>query len=451
MSRARVSPLSLSPPPDTRPSRRSLSLPPVSIPSSLHERPELQFDLPATSKRIRAALKELGIPFVHPVAVSGIVATIKSTNPALRASSPSAPSSSPPPSPPPRPVFALRADMDALPITEEVAVPFASKNKGAMHACGHDGHVSMLLGAAKILTAHAAALPGDVRLIFQPAEEGGAGGKVMADGGVLDGCAGVAGLHVWPDLPSGVVGSRAGTLMAAAGRFEIGVRGRGGHGAMPHLTADPVVAGSAIVAALQPLVSRETPPTRGAVVTVARFNTGPGASNVIPDGAVLAGTLRALTSAEFERLRRRIGEVVPAVARAHGCEAGVEWEAQPYAPTHNDGRLVALLEGVAGGLIGAGSPALPSVTAYTDLPEPTMAAEDFGFLAQAAPGVFAFLGTRNASAGATAGLHTPRFALDEGVLPLGAALHASLAFAGLEEAAAVVKGVGVGAGGRDEL
>jgi IAA-amino acid hydrolase len=410
--------------------------------SSLHERPELQFDLPHTSKRVRAVLKELGIPFTFPVAVSGVVATIKSTAP-LRPGGSSTP----------RPVFALRADMDALPIMEEVPLPYASKHAGSMHACGHDAHMAMLLGAAKILSAHAAALPGDVRLIFQPAEEGGAGGKVMADGGVLDGVAGIAGLHVWPGLDTGVVGSRAGTVMAAAGRWEVTVRGRGGHGAMPHLTADPVVAGSAIVAALQPLVSRETSPTRGAVLTVARFNTGEGASNVIPDTAVLAGTLRALSAPEFDRLRARVDEVVPAVARAHGCTADVEWEPQPYAPTVNDGRLVAVLAGAAGALVAAGAPpsAPPSLSSYLTLAEPTMAAEDFGFLAAVVPGVFAFLGTRNESVGATHGLHTPRFTLDEGVLPLGAALHATMAFAGLEAAVGGGGGGGGGGVGRDEL
>jgi IAA-amino acid hydrolase len=408
---------------------------------------------------VRAALKELGIPFTFPVAVSGVVATIKSTKPLPPGAPPSSAAAAA------RPVFALRADMDALPIAEEVAGPFKSKHPGAMHACGHDAHMAMLLGAAKILSAHAASLPGDVRLLFQPAEEGGAGGKVMADGGVLDGAAGVAGLHVWPGLASGVVGSRRGTLMAAAGRFDITVAGRGGHGAMPHLAADPVVAGAAIVAALQPLVSRETSPTRGAVLTVARFNTGAGASNVIPDGARLAGTLRALTAPEFDRLRARVDEVVPAVAAAHGCRAGVEWEPQPYAPTVNDPRLVELLEAAAGDLIGGtpGSPAagassssssssLPSLTAYHDLAEPTMAAEDFGFLAAAVPGVFAFLGTANASAPGSPGahgLHTARFTLDEGVLPLGAALHAAVAFAGLEEAAAGGVGGGGGGGGGD--
>jgi IAA-amino acid hydrolase len=364
-----------------------------------------------------------------------------------------------------RPIFALRADMDALPIPEDSGVPFPSKNAGVMHACGHDAHMAMLLGAAKVLKSHSPSLPGDVRLIFQPAEEGGAGGKVMADAGVLDGVAGVAGLHVWPDLPAGVLASRPGTLMAAAGRWDVRVQGRGGHGALPHLTADPVVAGAAVVAALQPLVSRETSPTRGAVLTVARFNTGEGASNVIPDAARLAGTLRALSSAEFEGLRARVNAVVPAVAAAHGCEAAVEWEPQPYAPTVNDERLVGVLAGVGEALVEAGrgggdgaearSSPLPSLTSFQLLAEPTMAAEDFGFLASAAPGVFAFLGSRNESVGATHGLHTPRFFLDEGVLPLGAAVHAGMAIAGLERAAAemeVGKGVGGGrAAPREEL
>ena len=259
---------------------------------SLHETPELGFDLPSTHKKVSAVLKKLGV--VHRRAKGrakdGIVATIgdpeetKSTKPNGDANSS--------PSGHHHLVYALRADMDALPILEESAYPSHSKNKGIMHACGHDAHMTMLLGAAKLLKERearlllpsAAAAPAaagkngsssppphpapppraSVRLLFQPAEEGGAGGKVMADEGELEGVnAGLSGLHVWPGLPSGRISSRPGTLMAAAGRWEAEVRGRGGHGAMPHLSRDPVVAASAVVMALQTLVAREVRPTAG--------------------------------------------------------------------------------------------------------------------------------------------------------------------------------------------
>ena len=250
---------------------------------SLHETPELGFDLPSTHKKVSAVLKKLGV--VHRRAKGrakdGIVATIgdpeetKSTKPNGDANSS--------PSGHHHLVYALRADMDALPILEESAYPAHSKNRGVMHACGHDAHMTMLLGAARLLkerearllppststpTGNASSSPpplrASVRLLFQPAEEGGAGGKVMADEGELEGVnAGLSGLHAWPGLPSGRISSRPGTLMAAAGRWEAEVRGRGGHGAMPHLSRDPVVAASAVVMALQTLVAREVRPTAG--------------------------------------------------------------------------------------------------------------------------------------------------------------------------------------------
>ena len=420
--------------------------------ASLHTIPELGYDLPLTSKRVRAVLKAVGVKNVVTAkgAEHGIVATLGSG----------------------QPVFALRADMDALPIQvreggggwfifggikgegltsfshdtsppppplqEEVDTPSKSRHPGIMHACGHDAHMTMLLGAARLLKQIEPSLPGTVRLLFQPAEEGGAGGKAMVDAGDLDGVAGVAGMHVWPGLPTGVVASRPGTLMAAAGRFDAVVTGVGGHGAMPHTTVDPVVAASAIVMALQTLVSREADPTRALVVTVARFNTGPGASNVIPDSVSLAGTLRALTSDEFESARKRVKEVGESIAAAHRCTFTIQWEPQPYAPTINEASTVAMVAATVGEMGGGVS--------YADLPEPTMAAEDFGFMAAAVGAAsFSFLGMRNESLGAVHSVHTSRFRMDDGALAIGASLHAATALAGLVRA-----GGGVG-GGHNEL
>ena len=247
---------------------------------SLHETPELGFDLPLTHKKVSNVLKKLGVQHRRGrgKASDGIVATIggdaRSTESKSTKSKTNELSSSL------DLVYALRADMDALPILEESAYPSHSRHKGVMHACGHDAHMTMLLGAAKLLKDREARLlssansnltsplplplRASVRLLFQPAEEGGAGGKVMADEGELEGVnAGLSGLHVWPALPSGLVSSRPGTLMAAAGRWEAEMKGRGGHGAMPHLSKDPVVASSAVVMALQTLVAREVRPTAG--------------------------------------------------------------------------------------------------------------------------------------------------------------------------------------------
>ncbi|BDA48415.1 IAA-amino acid hydrolase ILR1-like 5 [Coccomyxa sp. Obi] len=363
----------------------------------LHTIPELMYDLPKTSAYVKAELDKLGVPYKYPVAGSGILATIGQGEPK----------------------FALRADMDALPIQEEVDVDFKSTHPGKMHACGHDTHMTMLLGAAALLKAREADLGGTVLLLFQPAEEGGAGGKKFVEEGALEGVSGVHGIHVIPFLPAGIVASRDGTIMAAADRFFVDVVGRGGHAAIPQLTIDPVVASAAIVGALQPLVSRETSPTDAAVISVSRFNTGEGASNVIPDSVSMAGTLRALTNTHFEHLRNRITQVITGTAEVHGCKAEVRWSEQAYGATVNAPEMVGLVEGAAKQLVGA--------SRWQRLPEPTMAAEDFSFLADAVPGAFTFLGIKNETAGSVHGLHTAQFQMDEAQMPLGAALHASVA------------------------
>ncbi|CAL5224261.1 g6919 [Coccomyxa viridis] len=375
----------------------------------LHTIPELLYDLPKTSEYIRSQLDKFSIAYKHPIAETGILATIGKGEPK----------------------FALRTDMDALPIEEAVDVDFRSTHPGKMHACGHDTHMAMLLGAATLLKAREAELPGTVLLLFQPAEEGGAGGKRFVEEGTLEGVLGIHGIHVWPALPAGLITSRDGTIMAAADRFWVNITGRGGHAAMPHLSIDPVVAASQVVVALQPLVSRETSPTDSAVVSVCEFNTGPGASNVISDAVSLSGTLRALTNTHFEHMRNRVTEVIEGTAKLHGCTAEVKWSAQAYIPTVNDAKMVSVVEEAATKLVGADR--------WQRLAEPTMAGEDFGFLADAVPGAFTFLGIRNEDAGSVHGLHTARFQMDEAQMPLGAALHATVAMDALHAAAAVSK------------
>ncbi|KAK9844121.1 hypothetical protein WJX81_005103 [Elliptochloris bilobata] len=353
-----------------------------------------------TSAFIRRHLDELGIPYRHPYAKTGIVATIGQGSP----------------------VVGLRADMDALPIQELADVPFRSKVEGTMHACGHDSHMTMLLGAARLLKAAEGRLRGSVRLLFQPAEEGGAGADVMIKEGAAEGLAAIFGLHVWPFLPTGTLASRAGAIMAACLQFEARVTGRGGHAGMPPAFVDPLVPAAAIVGALQALVSRETAPMDTAVVSVTRMAAGEGAYNVIPEFATFGGTLRSLSHDHLMLLKRRVTEVVEATARSYGCTGKVDWmEAQEpmYPPTVNDHSAFTFANGVAVRLLGA-----DKVLEAT----PTMGGEDFAFFGRAGvPASFAFLGSGNAAAGAVHGLHTPQFKLDEAVLSVGAAYHAALA------------------------
>ncbi|GFR40134.1 hypothetical protein Agub_g690, partial [Astrephomene gubernaculifera] len=240
--------------------------------------------------------------------------------------------------------------------------------------------------------------------------------------------------HVWPDLPAGTLGTRSGPLMAASDRFSLTLRGAGGHGALPHRARDPVVAGAALVGALQALVSRETAPVEAAVVTVARFNTGPGAPNVIPDSVLLAGTVRALTPATFARLHVRLEQVAAGVAATYGCSVdNVTWSEVPYPPTRNEPRLTSLVLEVArqltgGGQQGAGGGTSPSSPSRVVEVEPSLAAEDFSFYGEVVPQAsFTFLGIGDPALGTDTGLHSPRFKLDERQLPLGAALHAAVA------------------------
>ncbi|GJP61932.1 hypothetical protein CLOP_g19053 [Closterium sp. NIES-67] len=273
---------------------------------ALHEIPELMFREFRTSAMVQETLASLGIPFQPNFAgTTGVVATIGTGA---------------------EPIVALRADMDALPIMEETDVPFKSRHPGKMHACGHDAHTAMLLAAARILQerARAGTLAGTVRLIFQPAEEGGAGGKRMVDGGALRGVSAAFALHVSPKIPAGYVGSRPGMLLAGSGRFNATVWGKGGHAAMPQFTADPILAAAHVVSSLQAIVSRETDPFASRVVSVTQFHGG-SADNVIPDTVTLRGTYRATTKEGLADLERRIADIIDAQARVFGCRGSVDY------------------------------------------------------------------------------------------------------------------------------
>jgi hippurate hydrolase len=369
----------------------------VALRRDIHREPELGFDTKKTAEKVLGALDGLPLEVQTGVAENGIVATLRGKDGG--------------------PTVGLRADMDALPIHEETGLPFASEIEGKMHACGHDGHTSMLVGAAHALCGMRERLTGTVKFFFQPAEEGGGGGRVMVEEGVADDVASVFALHLWPGLPFGTAATKAGPIMAAADAFEMTVRGKGGHGAFPHQTADAIAMAAQIVTALQTLVSREVDPVEPAVVTVGEIGAG-SAFNIIPETARLGGTVRTLN----EDLRRRMPERIEQIARgvAGGMRGDAELEYQfSYPVTMNDEGAAQHALTVIRDLFGEEN--------TLELPNPAMGGEDFAFFLEKIPGAFIWLGVGED----VSYLHTPTFAFDEEILPHGAALLTALAYASL--------------------
>ncbi len=376
----------------------------IDIRRRLHKRPELAYEEVETSRVVRETLNELGISYRAPIAKTGVVATLGKGD---------------------GPCVALRADMDALPIHEETDVPFRSEVDGKMHACGHDCHTAMLLGAARLLKQHEDEIPGLVKLFFQPAEEGGAGGDLMCKEGALDNpkVQRIFGLHVWPLVPTGTITSCEGTFLAAAGELQIWVRGKGGHAAMPHLAIDPVVTASKIVVELQTLVSREFDPLNSAVISITAIHGGQ-AFNVIPEQIELRGTIRTLTLDDMTKLQTRVRELTEHIAKANRCTAEVNFPGNDYPPTVNDGHCWDLAQDIGAELFGK--------EAVLQSP-PIMGGEDFSFYVQQVPGCFVGLGIQNPDVGATHSVHHPLFKVDEAALPTGTALHVAFAFRSLAE------------------
>ncbi len=315
------------------------------------------------------------------------------------------------------PSVALRADMDALPIDERTGTPYASTNPGVMHACGHDGHTAMLIGAARVLK-KLDRRPNPVTFIFQPAEEGGAGAERMCDDGALRG-AGAGGLgtpvgriygqHGWPDYELGVVGTRPGPLLAATDEFDAVIHGRQAHAAYPHQGADPIVALGAIITALQSIVSRNVGPLDSVVVTVGQVNAGV-AHNVIPSGASLGGTIRTLTPETRSLARERVRAIIGGVAEAHGCRAEIT-EREGYPVTYNDEGEAARFFGVADEALGR--------ERVVRVEHPTMGGEDFSFYGRHVPACFAVLGVRAPGAPSWPLLHQAEYDFNDDAMGLG--------------------------------
>ena len=372
----------------------------IALRRDLHRHPELGRAETRTAQRVEAELHAAGVSPLR-VADTGVVGTLQGALPGR--------------------CVALRADMDALPVQEDTGLPFSSENAGVMHACGHDLHTAALIGAARILAAHRDQLRGSVKFFFQPDEEGNGGAQRMINDGCMEQVDAVFGAHVAPELPAGTVAVCPGAAYAASNPFDIVVRGRGAHGAEPNLGADAIAAGSAIVTAIQSLVSREISPLDSAVVTIGSFHAGT-ARNILAGEARLSGILRCFGQPMRERLTRRLTTMVEGIAAAMGvtAEVAIQWG---YAGVVNDPQMAELVRTSALRLLGSSN---------VSAAQPSLTTEDFGAFLAHAPGCYWHIGVGRPEEN-SAPLHSPKFNPDESAIGLTAALHAQIALDFLAE------------------
>jgi hippurate hydrolase len=373
----------------------------VDVRRRLHRRPEIGLDLPDTQATVAAELSALGLEARAGERCSSLVAVIEGEREG--------------------PTTLLRADMDALEMPEDTGLDFSSEIPGRMHACGHDTHTAMLLGAAGILQNGRRDLAGRVVLMFQPGEEGHGGARIMLEEGLLGHSGPVDrafALHISSVVPCGAVTTRAGTLMASADEFHITVTGRGGHASMPHDAADPMPAACQIVTSIQSMVTRTIPVFDPAVVTVSTIHGGT-ATNVIPEKVVLGGTIRAVSDRSRDLVLAALGELCAHVAEAHGCRAELDLDRFNYPVTVNNAAFAAHTLSVATQLVGPRAQAMPS---------PVMGAEDWSYVLQQVPGSMAFLGGAPVG-GRPAPNHSNLFVVDESAMATGMAMYAAMALA----------------------
>jgi amidohydrolase len=363
----------------------------------IHAHPELQYDVQRTAASVADKLKAFGCDeVVAGIGRTGVVGVIRGSRTGAGG----------------RKVIGLRADMDALPLEEATNVPYRSTVPGKMHACGHDGHTAMLLGAAKYL-AETRNFAGTAVVIFQPAEEGGGGGRAMVQDGLMErfGIEEVYGMHNFPGMPVGQFSIKPGPIMASADSLTIDIEGKGGHAARPHLSIDTVLVGAQIINQLQSVVSRNVDPLHAAVVSICMFQAG-NTDNVIPQTAKLRGTARSLSPDVRDLLEKRLHEVVEGTARIYGATAKLNYH-RGYPVLENHERQASFAAAVAGEIVGPDK--------VDTAMAPVMGAEDFSYMLQARPGAFIFVGNGN-----SAGLHNPAYDFNDEVIPVGTSYWARL-------------------------
>ncbi len=371
----------------------------VALRRRLHQEPELGLHLPRTQAAVLEELSDLDLEVRTGLSTSSVVADLHGGRPG--------------------PTVLLRGDMDALPMPEDTDLEYASTIPDRMHACGHDAHTAMLAGAARILAGRRTELAGRVRFMFQPGEEGFGGARHMINEGVVDGVDHAYALHVSPNLPSGWIGTRSGSLMASADTFAVEIVGRGGHASMPHYALDPVPVACELVTAIQASVTRRIDAFDPAVITVARIEAGT-TTNVIAERAVLEGTIRAVSERSRQAAQEAIARLAEHIAAAHECEANVSID-EGYPVTVNDRAAARHLLDVAADVLGE--------RALVELPAPVMGAEDFSYVLQRVPGAMAFLGAcpPGADPASAPACHSNRMQLDEDAMAAGVAMLVALA------------------------